>query len=84
MSRESLDMSRAMDRHRLEIPKFVRESLYMGRKSLETSFTDFCDPCLDLIDQILACPDFRDPRRDSCPDFCNSYLNFTDSNFRCG
>ena len=49
-----------MGRESLSLPKFGRHSLDMGRESL---CPDFCDPCLDLRDQILVCPDFLDPRR---------------------
>ena len=69
MGRESLDMGRKS----LDIPNFGRESLDIGRKSLDTDFGDPCpdfrDPCPVFRDQTLVCPDFRGPRRDSCPDF---------------
>ena len=67
-------MGRAVGRESLDIPKFVRESLDMGRESLDT---DFCDPFPDFCDQILACPDFRGPRRDSCPDFQTQTFSLT-------
>ena len=66
LSLESLDMSRAVGRESLDMPKFGHKNLEMGRKSL---CPDFRDPCPDFRDQILVCPDFRGPRRDSCPDF---------------
>ena len=87
LSRESLVKSRAKGRaasgfrpklhsrteslnlESLDIPKFGRENLDMGRKSLDT---DFRDPCPEFRDQILVCPDFRGPRRDSCPDYPDS------------
>ena len=78
MDRESLDVpkfgreSLDMGRKSLVIPKIGRESLDMGRKSLDTGFRD---PCPDLDDQNLVCPDFRGPRCNSCPEFL-------DSNFR--
>ena len=73
----SLDMSSAVGRESLDIPKFGRESLDiprfgdqsldMGRESL---CPDFCDPCLDFRDQILVCSDFRD----LCPDIRDQIL----------
>ena len=88
--RESLDMSRAVGRKSLDIPKFGRESLDMGQASLEipkfgreslemgceSLDTNFRDPCLELRDQVLVCPDSPDPCPDFrdqilvCPDFC--------------
>ena len=59
-------MSRAVGHESLDMPKFSREILDMGRKSL---CPDFRDPCPDFRDQILVCPDFRDPWRVSCPAF---------------
>ena len=51
-----------MGRKSLGIQKFGRQNLDMGRESL----------CPDFRNQILACPDFRGPRRDTCPDFSDS------------
>ena len=60
-------MSRSVGRESLDIPKFGRDSLDMGRESL---FVDFCQPCLDFRDQISVCPDFCNP----CPDFRDQVL----------
>ena len=68
MGRESLDIQK-FGRESLDIQKFGRESLDMGRESPDT---DFRDPYPDFPDQILACPDFRGPRRDTCADFSDS------------
>ena len=86
LSLESLDMSRDVGREGLDIPKFGRESLDMGRKSRDTGSQDACpdfgdqifvcpvfrDPFPDFCDQIFVCRDFRGPRRGSCPDFVDS------------
>ena len=67
LSLESLALSRAVGRESLDIPKFGRESLDIGRESLNIPLV-----CPDFRDQILVCPDFRGPRRDSFPDFPDS------------
>ena len=83
LSLESLDMSRFVGRESLDIPKFGRKSLDMGRESLDipkfgresldmghkSLDTDFRDPCPDVGDQILVCPEFLDP----CPDFATKF-----------
>ena len=84
LSLESLDMSRAVGRESLNIPKFGRESLDMGgenldirkfgRQSLDMGRESLCpnvrDPFQDFRDQILVCADFCDP----CPDLRDQIL----------
>ena len=50
-------MTRAVGHESLDIPKFGRERLDMGRESLESLCSDFRDPCPGFHDSRLDFPD---------------------------
>ena len=91
LSLESLDMSRAVGRESLDMPKFGRERLDMGRESLDIAkfgresldLPKFGRGNLDMGHKSLY-TDFRDPCPDFgdqilvCPDFRDPFPDFLD------